>query len=196
MALKDMLNRFAPDFTLPIAGGGRFTLSDWRGNVVIVNFWSAECPWSRRADVMLVYRQLTWERKGVRIVGVASNVNEPENEIQFEAQNRKVKFPILRDPDHSVADLYNAETTPHFFIVDRQGTIRYMGALDDSTHQKRRPKVIYVDQAVSALLDNRLPDPAITPAYGCSIVREIIPEPGQAVEPAAPPPTNQPTPKK
>jgi peroxiredoxin len=195
MALKDMLNRFAPDFTLPLVGGGRFTLSDWRGNIVVVNFWSAECPWSRRGDVVLVYRHLTWERKGVRIVGIASNVNEPENEIQFEALNRKIKFPILRDSDHAVADLYNAETTPHFFMVDRQGLIRYMGALDDSTHQKRRPKVIYVDQAVSALLDNRLPDPAITPAYGCSIVREITPEPGQAVEPAAPPPTSQPAKK-
>ena len=196
MALKDMLNRFAPDFTLPIVGGGRFTLSDWRGNIVVVNFWSAECPWSRRADVVLVYRQLTWERKGVRMVGVASNVNEPEGEVQFEAQNRKVKFPILRDPDHAVADLYNAETTPHFFIVDRQGMIRYMGALDDSTYQRRRPKIIHVDQAVSALLDNRLPDPALTPAYGCSIIREITLETGAAVEPLTPPPTNQPAPKK
>ena len=196
MALKDMLNRFAPDFTLPIVGGGRFTLSDWRGNIVVLNFWSAECPWSRRADVVLVYRQLTWERKGVRMVGIDSNINEPETEIQFEALNRKVKFPILRDPDHAVADLYNAETTPHFFIVDRQGLIRYMGALDDSTYQKRRPKVMYTDQAVSALLDNRLPDPTFTPAYGCSIVRETTPEPGQSVEPAAPPPTKQPAPKK
>lgn len=196
MALKDMLNRFAPDFTLPIVGGGRFTLSDWRGNIVVVNFWSAECPWSRRADVVLVYRQLTWERKGVRMAGVASNVNEPEGEIQFEALNRKVKFPILRDADHAVADLYNAEATPHFFIVDRQGLIRYMGALDDATYQRRRPKIIYVDQAVSALLDNRLPDPGVTPAYGCSLIREVTLETGGAVEPLTPPPVNQPTPKK
>ena len=42
------------------------------------------CPWSRRADVLLVYRQLTWEAKGVRVVGVACNANESETEIRYE----------------------------------------------------------------------------------------------------------------
>jgi peroxiredoxin len=195
--MKEMLNRFAPDFTLPIVGGGRFTLSEWRGQLVIINFWSAECAWSRRADVVLVYRQLTWERKGVRIVGIASNVNEPDSEVQYEAQNRRVKFPILFDPEHQVADLYHAETTPHFFIVDRQGLIRYTGALDDSTSKQRRPKVIYVDQAISALLDNRLPAPAVTPPYGCAIIREVIAEDnsGTDIQPANSP-ANQPAPKR
>ena len=53
------LNRLAPDFTLSVVDGSRMSLSDWRGFIVVINFWSAECPWSRRADVLLVYRQLT-----------------------------------------------------------------------------------------------------------------------------------------
>ena len=73
------LNRLVPDFTLSMVDGGRLSLSDWRGFIVIIHFWSAECAWSRRADVLLVYRQLTWQTKGVRIVGLASNANETEN---------------------------------------------------------------------------------------------------------------------
>ena len=76
------LNRLAPDFTLSSVDGGRMSLSDWRGFIVVLNFWSAECAWSRRADVLLAYRQLTWEAKGVRIMGLACNANESETEIR------------------------------------------------------------------------------------------------------------------
>ncbi|MCC6189462.1 MAG: redoxin domain-containing protein [Anaerolineales bacterium] len=166
------LNRLAPDFTLPIVDGGRLSLSDLRGFIVIVNFWSAECAWSRRGDVLLVYRALTWETRGVRVVGVAANVNEPEIQIRYELQSRHVRYPLALDLDQRVADLYKAEATPHFFVLDRQGIVRYIGALDDATQDRRDGKNFYLDQAVTALLNNRSPDPAWTPAYGCPLVRQ------------------------
>jgi len=166
------LNRLAPDFTLSMIDGGRLSLSDWRGFIVVVNFWSAECAWSRRADVLLVYRQLTWESKGVRIVGLAPNGNETENEIRYEMQNRHINYPVVIDFDHRMADLYKAETTPHFFVLDRQGMARYVGALDDATAESRDAHIYYVDKAVTALLNNRSPDPTFTPAYGCDIARK------------------------
>jgi peroxiredoxin len=165
------LNRLVPDFTLSIVDGGRLSLSDLRGFVVVLHFWSAECAWSRRADVLLVYRQLTWEGKGVRIVGLAPNATETENEIRYEVQNRHVKYPVVIDFDHRMADLYKAETTPHFFVLDRQGMARYVGALDDATAEARDARNFYVDKAVAALLNNRSPEPAFTPAYGCDIAR-------------------------
>jgi peroxiredoxin len=170
--LHPWLNRLVPDFTLSMVDGGRLSLSDWRGFVVVVHFWSAECAWSRRADVLLVYRQLTWQSKGVRIVALAPNGNETENEIRFEMQNRHIDYPVVIDFDHRMADLYKAETTPHFFVLDRQGLARYVGALDDSTAEARDAHKYYVDNAVTALLNNRLPEPAFTPAYGCDIARK------------------------
>jgi len=176
--MTGFLDRLAPDFSLSALRGGRFSLSDGRGQIVVINFWSAECPWSRRADVVLVYRQLTWKPKGVQIIGIVSNINEPQTEVHYEAENRGVNYPLLLDFDHKVADLYKAETTPHFFVLDRQGFVRYTGALDDATLEQRRPKTIYLDRAVSAILDDRTPNPAATPPYGCALVRQIVSESG------------------
>lgn len=169
--LHPWLNRLVPDFTLSMVDGGRLSLSDWRGFVVVIHFWSAECAWSRRADVLLVYRQLTWQSKGVRILGLACNGNETENEIRFEIQNRHIEYPVVTDFDHRIADLYKAETTPHFFVLDRQGLARYVGALDDATAEAHDARNYYVDKAVTALLNNRSPEPAFTSAYGCDIAR-------------------------
>jgi peroxiredoxin len=165
------LNRLAPDFTLPAVQGGRVALSDLRGFIVVINFWSADCTWSRRADVLLVYRALTWEPKGVRVLGIASNADETEFQVRHEIENRRVRYPVAFDYSQRVADLYKAEMTPHFFVLDRNGVTRYVGALDDATQQAREAHSLYLDQAVTALLDGRQPDPAATPAHGCAIVR-------------------------
>jgi peroxiredoxin len=165
------LNRLAPDFTLPVVDGGRLSLSDLRGFIVIVNFWSAECAWSRRADVLLVYRALTWEARGVRMVGVACGPNESETEIRYEMQARHLRYPVTLDLDRRVSDLYRAESTPHFFVLDRQGMARYIGALDDGTTEAPNAKRLFLDDAVQALLNNRPPKPAWTPAYGCPLPR-------------------------
>jgi len=166
------LNRLVPDFTLPRIDGGRLSLSDLRGFIVILNFWSAECAWSRRADVLLVYRALTWEPRGVRIVGIASNAHESESEIRFEMEARRLRYPIVLDQDQRVAEMYRAEAAPHFFVLDRQGMARYVGALDDATAEVRDARNLYLDQAVNALLNNRPPKPAWTAAYGCQLVRQ------------------------
>jgi peroxiredoxin len=168
--MSHLLNRYAPDFMLPGVGGGRFALNDWRGQIVVLNFWSAECPWSRRADVALVYRQLAWDPKGVRTVGIASNANETDAQIRAEAQARHVKYPILLDMDRSVATNYQAKITPHFFVIDRQGYVRYSGALDDVTRKGQKPSTIYLDEAVQALLANRPPNPLTTAPFGSPLI--------------------------
>jgi peroxiredoxin len=167
----ELLNRIAPDFTAHDVNQRRLHIADFRGFVTVLLFWSAECPWSRRTDVFLVYRQMPWEQKGVRIFGIASNASENENEILYEAERRRVKYPIGLDLDGRVANQYKAETTPHFFVLDRKGIIRYIGALDDATFKARRPKRFYLDDAVNTLIAGQLPNPAITPPYGCTIVR-------------------------
>ncbi len=168
---QPLIKRPAPDFSLHTLDGGRFKLSEAQGHIVVLNFWSAECPWSRRADLVLVYRQHAWEKLGIVVVGVASNPGEPESELRYEADVRQVKYPILLDTAGEVVTLYRAVTTPHFFVVDREGVIRYAGALDDATAQRRIPKVIYLDRAIAAVTNNREPNPPTTAPYGSAIVR-------------------------
>jgi peroxiredoxin len=191
--MSHLLNRFAPDFLLPGVGGGRFALSDWRGQIIVLSFWSAECPWSRRADVALVYRQLSWDPKGVRIVGIASNANETETQLRAEVQARHLKYPVLIDANRNIATLYQAKTTPHFFVIDRQSYVRYSGALDDVTRKGQKPSTIYVDEAVQALLANRPPNPLTTAPFGSPLVFSTPLPGGRAPDdrPAALPPTSK-----
>lgn len=179
----DLVNRPAPDFALPLIGGGRLGLYDLRGSVVVIHFWSAECPWSRRADLVLVYRQMAWERKNVRIVGVACNANEPESEIKYEAELRRVKYPIALDATQDTTNAYRVQITPHFVVVDPRGIIRYSGALDDTSATSRLPKTIYLDRAVNAVLKEQPPNPALTTPYGLPIVRRV---PGIDAPPSLP----------
>ena len=80
---------------------------------------------------------------------------------------------VLIDADRAVADRYEAVTTPHAFVVDREGILRYRGAVDDVTFRQRRATRFFLEEAVEALLEQRLPEVQETPAYGCTIVREI-----------------------
>ena len=80
---------------------------------------------------------------------------------------------VLIDSEHIVADLYGALTTPHVFVLDREGILRYRGAVDDITFRHREATRFFLLDAVQALLDRQLPPLREAPAYGCTIVREI-----------------------
>jgi peroxiredoxin len=173
LAMPATIGQAAADFTLSDLSGMPHTLSTQRGAIVVVNFWSAECPWSRRADAILAYKLAAWSKQGVLIWGIASNASEPEREIRAEVEDRRTPYPVLLDPGNRVADLYAAISTPHFYLVDAGGVVRYIGALDDATFRKREPKTFYLDDAINAVLEGRAPEPAETPAYGCAIVRVV-----------------------
>lgn len=165
------LNEPAPDFELPDLQGNLHRLSDYRGKIVILNFWSAECPHSKRTDSYLLGLLDGW-LGDVVMLPVASNRNEAVQMVEESARGRKNPR-VLMDSDHVVADLYEAQTTPHVFVVDREGILRYRGAVDDITFRQRQATRFFLQEAVEALLEGRLPDLSETPAFGCAIVREI-----------------------
>ncbi|HJR81931.1 MAG TPA: redoxin domain-containing protein [Anaerolineales bacterium] len=165
------LNQLAPDFELRDLTGGTHCLSHYRGTIVIINFWSAECPHSERADhhLMDVVKKGNGE---VVLLSIAANRNESIQRLEEAARARRLPV-VLIDVDHAVADLYGAQTTPHVFVIDREGILCYRGAVDDVTFRKRKATRFFLEEGVDALLDDRFPELAETPAYGCTIVREI-----------------------
>jgi len=165
------INQPAPDFQLPDLQGVLHRLRDSLGRIVIVNFWSAECPHSERADRSTMACLVQWGQD-VQLLSVAANRNETAQMLEEAARARRLPM-VLLDAEHLVADLYEAVTTPHAFVVDRQGILRYRGAVDDVTFRQRKATRFYLEEAVEALLDNRVPALQETPAYGCTIVREI-----------------------
>ena len=164
-------NDTAPDFELPDLQGDLHKLSDYTRKIVVINFWSAECPHSERTDKYLLHLLEGWDGEVV-ILSVASNKNESSQMVAAIAKTRGIPE-ILLDAEHLVADLYGAITTPHVFVVDREGILRYRGAVDDITFRRREATRFYLRDAVEALLRGQLPPLSETPSYGCTIVREI-----------------------
>jgi len=81
-----------------------------------------------------------------------------------------MEYPVLMDTDGAVARLYGAKTTPHFFIIDRDGTLVYEGALDNRpTLDAKVGDVNYVREALTALVNGEQPKIRRTRAYGCAI---------------------------
>jgi peroxiredoxin len=165
------LNHPAPEFQLPDLQGVLHKLSDSLGRVVIVNFWSAECPHSERADRSTMACLVQWGGD-VQLLSIAANQNESLPMVEEVSRARRLPT-VLIDAEHVVADLYGAVTTPHAFVVDRDGFLRYRGAIDDVTFRQRKATHFYLEEAVEALLAGRVPTLQETPPYGCTIVREI-----------------------
>jgi peroxiredoxin len=183
-ALSIQINHPVPDFELPDLDGVLHRLSDYRGKIVILNFWSCECPHSERTDkaIMAMFVQhlhraaaqravQVW-RDDVVMLSIAANRSENAEALKNAADARRLPM-VLVDALCRVADLFNAQTTPHVFVVDRKGILRYRGAVDDVTFRNRTPSRFFLDEAVESLLEGHLPTLTESPAYGCAIVREV-----------------------
>ena len=165
------INELCPNFELSDLQGVPHQLSDYRGKIVIVNFWSAECPHSERTDRALMACLVQWAAD-VEMLSIAANQNESLQMLEEAAKTRLLPT-VLIDAKHIVADLYRAQATSHVFVLDREGILRYRGAVDNVTFRQRKATRFFLEEAVEALLDGHLPELTEMPAYGCTIVREI-----------------------
>ncbi len=169
MATLIELGQKIPEISSVDLHGERHSSHEVQGKILVLIFWSAECPWSERADKVLSTWREAW---GERVVVwmIASNRNETANDMLEIAQDRKLGT-VLLDDELSLADQFGAVTTPHCFVIDTQGTLRYRGAIDDVNFRQREATQFFLKEAVDALLSGGRIDPVETPGYGCTIVR-------------------------
>ncbi|HSM51644.1 MAG TPA: thioredoxin family protein, partial [Thermoanaerobaculia bacterium] len=78
-----------------------------------------------------------------------------------------IEYPVLYDPTGEGGKAYGAKTTPHMFVIDGEGIVRYNGAIDDAPNGGA--KVNYVKQALAAHAAARPVEPATTKPYGCTV---------------------------
>lgn len=164
-----MIGQPAPAFALQNLEGETVRLEDFRGRMALVTFWSAECPWVERADREMV----AWSDR-VALIAIASNASEPAGVLRSAAEARGLPL-VLVDADQCVADLYGVQITPHCFLIDADGVLRYQGAFDDVSFRQRTPTRNYIFEAVQALEAGQPVAPAETPPFGCTIVRKEAP---------------------
>ena len=165
-------DQLAPGFTLTDLKGIPHSLADLNNRIVIINFWSSECPVSQRCDFELLS---LLEQYGEQVVlrTIASNANETLEQIQAAADERALA-PVLADTEQKTARAYHATVTPHLFVLDQEGYLRYQGGFDDVTFRNPEPSRNYLWEAVDAVLVGERPEPHERPAYGCTIVYQAI----------------------
>jgi peroxiredoxin len=160
----------APAFTLTDQAGQTHTLESYRGKVVVLEWTNPECPYVVRhynADTM-ENGATAWGDDVVWLAVDSSNFVTPESSAAFAAAEG-FSYPTLQDPSGEVGRAYGARTTPHMFVIDAEGVVRYNGAIDDDPRGRNESPTNYVNAAVTALLAGEAPEVAQTEPYGCSV---------------------------
>jgi len=114
----------APDFTLKSSSGENLRLSEYRGEVVMINFWASWCAPCRQEMPLLDELYSQYQPMGFTILGV--NVEEDSSKAKKLLGELPVSFPILFDNKSDVSKLYNVVAMPSTVMVDRNGNVRYL----------------------------------------------------------------------
>lgn len=169
------IGRDAPDFTLKNHQGKEVTLSAFKGKTVVLEWFNPECPFVVYAHGEGPLKDMAKRHQDV--VWLAINSNAPGKqgsgvELNKEAMARwGMQHELLFDEDGRVGKLYNAKTTPHMYVIDGEGKLAYMGALDNAPLGDIRGDQLspYTESALSAVAAGKAPEPSQTTPYGCSV---------------------------
>ena len=118
------LQESAPDFTLKSLDGSNLRLEEYRGQVVLINFWASWCGPCRQEMPLLDRLHQRYEDTGFAVLGV--NVEGEVGPARDIVDKTKVSFPVLIDTGQQVSERYNLEAMPSTIVVDRDGVVRYI----------------------------------------------------------------------
>lgn len=111
----------APDFSLNGMDGRKYRMSDYKDQVVVVNFWGTFCPPCRREMPAIESQYEQWKEQGLIVLGV--NLGEAEATVKGFVRQYQLTFPILYDPGMSIRKKYWVTQYPTTFFI-KNGTIR------------------------------------------------------------------------
>jgi thiol-disulfide isomerase/thioredoxin len=153
--------------------GKDHTLGDYRGKVVFIHFWSIVCPYEKLAEPKCIDLQ---KQYGDKMVEIAINANQgelkpdanpPYADLREHVQQAGVNFLVAVDPGNKLTDMFGGTNTPHCFVIDKDGTLRYAGALDDDPRgTKGAQAAAYVRDAIDAVLAGKPVTAPTTKPYG------------------------------
>ena len=166
----------APEFTLIDAKDQEHELSQYEGRIVILEWTGPECPIVQRhygsskamkktyEQVMALDRTAVW-------LAVDSTHAASGKKMQFWIAQNSIEYPILLDTDGTVGRLYDARMAPQMFVIDKEGVLRYRGAIDSNRSGIEPPEKVthYVTDVVRQLVNGETVLESDTKPYGCSI---------------------------
>lgn len=174
----DRINKPVPDFALKNVDGKMVSMRDYPGaKGFIVVFTCNHCPFAKLYPPRLNELNGHYKPLGVPVIAISSTDTVTYDEDTFEkmvdkARSEQFDFPYLADDQQSVARAFNAQKTPHAYVLwkeEGKWVVKYNGAIDDNGAEPRKVKHRYVADAVDALLQGK--DIAVkeTKSIGCQI---------------------------
>ena len=170
----------APDFSAADSNGKTVKLSDFRGKTVVLEWTNDGCPYVKKHynsnNMQNLQKDATG--KGVVWLTVISSAPGMQGYVDGAGANALTQArgaaptAVLLDPEGTAGHLYDARTTPHMFIVSADGTLVYMGGIDDkpsSDPASLEGAKNYVRAALDELSAGKPVTEAVTRPYGCSV---------------------------
>ena len=144
LASSGLAGQAAPDFVLKSSTGENLRLSEYRGDVVMINFWATWCGPCRQEMPLLDELYTRYQRVGFNLLGV--NIDDDSSRAMNMISELGVSFPVLFDARKEVSKLYDVDAMPVTILVDREGNVRYV-------HKGYKPgyEEKYLDQVRSLL---------------------------------------------
>ena len=165
----------APSFQLTDTDGKTHKLADYKGKIVVLEWFNPGCPvvkMHHEKNTTMKDTQAKFKDKNVVWLAINSGAEGQQGygqEANAEAKKDwSLAYPILLDETGTTGRAYGAKTTPHMFIINEQGTLVYAGAIDNGSGGKVGD-VNYVEDALTQVLAKETVSPAETKSYGCPV---------------------------
>ena len=140
--------------------------------LTVVFFFSAHCPCQSAHDPRLLALHARYAPRGVRFVAVDSEESAADDVDAREARARRYPFPIVSDPDGTIADERGAEFATFTVVIDHAGRVVYRGGIDSDRSHLTDDAEPWLDQALAALVDGKTPKVVESKALGCALQRK------------------------
>lgn len=170
----------APDFTAVDTNGVEHSLSDFKGKNVVLEWSNHECPFVVKhyepGNMQKVQKMAT--DNGAVWITIVSSAEGKQGAVDA-AEANKIMEEVganstarILDSSGEIGKLYGAKTTPHMFVIDKEGKIAYMGAIDSDSSFKQSSidgATNYVTAALESLKAGEAVEVTSTKPYGCSV---------------------------
>lgn len=162
----------APDWSnLPGVDGKAHNLGEYReAKALVLVFTCNHCPVSRQYEERLIQFARKHEKQ-VQVVAISVSHNGADGleKMKSRAADSKLPFPYLYDESQQSARTYGATVTPHFFVLESDRKVAYMGAFDDNFFEPEKAEKHYLIDAVEAVLAGNEPPVKESLQRGCAI---------------------------
>ena len=156
-------------------------------DATVLFWWSATCPCVRRYEERMAAIRSDYSPERVAVFAVASNAGEDSDTLAHTARERGFTLPLLRDHGGRLARELGVRTTPTTVVLDREGTVRFKGWIDNERRPGETGRIAYVTPILDWVVGGMKGDtPAAdrSPVYGCPITTSIRAKKNQCHEPS------------